>query len=72
MVKKQVPQNPEWRIIQAKNYLDYLDSMMYEGRNIGEMDFLRSIKEQVGFNRPLSDKQLDKLREIYRRAAGDI
>lgn len=65
-----IPPNNDWGKQQAKDLLDAIEGLNYEGRGKWEITFLDDMKEKVFQDEGFSQGQIDKLSEIYRRASG--
>ncbi len=72
MVRITIPSNQDWRRDQAKELLDAIEKLEYQTNNTWEMSFLDAMKDIIEGTRSFTDKQLDKLSEIYRRASNGI
>lgn len=66
MVMVVIPPNQDWRRDQARDLLEAIDRLDVR-KTQWEEDFLSSMEEILEGTRSYSDKQLEKLNEVYRR-----
>ena len=64
-----IPPNQDWRLSQAEELLEAIDKLGYEGRGAWEIVFLSDMRDLIEHHQGLTDGQLNKLSELYRRAS---
>ena len=69
MARITIPPNQDWRVVQLKELLEALDGLGYDGRGSWEIEFIENMKNMADAGQGPSDRQLEKLSEVYRRAS---